>query len=61
MGGVLVGVQTMAGAEEAQALLETLWVAAVLTGKGLQAYTERFEVAQLSLRLELLKEVLFDV
>jgi hypothetical protein len=47
-----------AAAGEASELLDTLWVAAVLTGKGLQAFVEKFEQLQLSLRLELLSEVL---
>jgi hypothetical protein len=45
-------------AGEASELLATLWVAAVLTGKGLQAFVEKFEQSQLLLRLELLSEVL---
>ena len=64
MGGALVGLQpppttTMAaGGGEASELLDTLWVAAVLTGKGLQAFVERFQQSQLTLRMELLRDVL---
>ena len=64
MGGALVGLQpppttTMAaGGSEASELLDTLWVAAVLTGKGLQAFVERFQQSQLTLRMELLRDVL---